>query len=117
MYILLAGQVNLTSKFLKNEKGESSYNLELIVLCFRSCSSGCLNSTLVKGKIVVCDRTSGYGEAQRAGAVGSILLSNTIDNIPLVYSFPSTALSSNDYDSVQTYLSSTKYGSLYIYSC
>ncbi|XP_059458228.1 subtilisin-like protease SBT4.13 [Corylus avellana] len=76
----------------------------------RVCSAGCLNSSLVKGKIVVCDWANGWGEAFRAGAVGSI----TLDNIEKMHGFnyvlplPTSTLTAHKYGVVKTYVNSTK---------
>ncbi|GMY10997.1 subtilisin-like protease SBT4.3 [Fagus crenata] len=72
------------------------------------CSEGCLNNTLVKGKIVLCDGPNVDAEANRAGAVGSILKNYPFDDISSVVSLPTSSLSVDKYDIVASYLNSTK---------
>jgi hypothetical protein len=84
------------------------------LLYCRFCSEGCLNNTLVKGKIVLCDGPNVDAEANRAGAVGSILKNYPFDDISSVVSLPTSSLSVDKYDIVASYLNSTKYGFLYI---
>ncbi|KAJ4829906.1 hypothetical protein Tsubulata_025135 [Turnera subulata] len=74
----------------------------------RMCEADCLNSTLVKGKIVLCERTGGVSASRDNGAVGTILLSRTPDNIPFIRSAPATSLTPNDYNLVQSYTAYTK---------
>lgn len=71
------------------------------------CDEGCVDSNLVKGKIVLCDKSSGNIEAQTAGAVGAIVRTSQYDNIPFVVPFPSSSLTSDDHDSVKSYVMST----------
>ncbi|XP_039042753.1 subtilisin-like protease SBT4.6 [Hibiscus syriacus] len=73
----------------------------------RACSDGCLDSTLVKNKIVVCDNFRGLPEARRAGALGSIL-QTLFDNVSFVVPFPASALSIEHYKSLKSYLNSTE---------
>ena len=70
---------------------------------------GCVNSALVKGKIVLCDEFRGNFEAHAAGAVGSILLNEKFENFSAVVSLPASALSNDNYDFVRSYVNSTKY--------
>ncbi|XVE79674.1 hypothetical protein DITRI_Ditri14bG0077100 [Diplodiscus trichospermus] len=72
----------------------------------RRCS--CLDSGLVKGKIVLCDEVRGQNEAHMAGAIGTILLTG-LDNVSFVAPLPASALIAENYDSVKSYLTSTKY--------
>ncbi|XVF20155.1 hypothetical protein REPUB_Repub11eG0173900 [Reevesia pubescens] len=73
----------------------------------RVCEAGCLNSTLVKEKIVLCDQFQGHLEAHNAGALGSIM-KTALDNVSFVVPFPASALSTDDYESVKSYMNSTK---------
>ncbi|XP_022753600.1 subtilisin-like protease SBT4.3 [Durio zibethinus] len=73
----------------------------------RICEIGCLNSSLVKNKIVLCDEFGGQEEAHVAGALGSIL-QTSIDNVSFVVPLPALALSIDNYDSVKSYLSSNE---------
>ncbi|XVF68657.1 hypothetical protein PTKIN_Ptkin11bG0019000 [Pterospermum kingtungense] len=71
------------------------------------CDSGCLNSTLVKNKIVLCDVSTGLDEAYGSGALGSILPTR-IDNVSFVVPLPVSALSTDNYASVMSYMNTTK---------
>ncbi|VVB04590.1 unnamed protein product [Arabis nemorensis] len=71
------------------------------------CSPGCLDSKLVKGKIVLCDFELNTDEAQSMGAVASITKSSRVD-FASVFSFPVSALSEDDYNTVLSYMNSTK---------
>ncbi|WRX35380.1 Peptidase S8/S53 domain - like 10 [Theobroma cacao] len=73
----------------------------------RVCETGCLNSTLVKEKIVLCDQFRGNNEARDAGAAGSILKTE-IDDVSFVLPLAASALSTDNYESVKSYLNSTK---------
>ncbi|KAK8615279.1 hypothetical protein V6N13_069056 [Hibiscus sabdariffa] len=72
----------------------------------RACLIDCLDKTLVNNKIVVCDEIDGLAEAQDAGALGSITLTS-YHNISFVVPLPASALSSDDYKSLLSYLNST----------
>ncbi|XP_075644376.1 subtilisin-like protease SBT4.3 isoform X2 [Castanea sativa] len=69
----------------------------------RLCSDHCLDSSLVKEKIVVCDKSTGWNEAFRAGALGSITLDEDYFVVPL----PSSGLTSHNHDLVKSYINST----------
>ncbi|KAK8615277.1 hypothetical protein V6N13_069054 [Hibiscus sabdariffa] len=77
----------------------------------RSCLIECLDKTFVKNKIVVCDVMEGLKDAHDAGALGSIALTS-YDNISFVVPLPASALRTDDYDSLQSYLNSTNFFSL-----
>ncbi|XP_031286386.1 subtilisin-like protease SBT4.3 isoform X2 [Pistacia vera] len=70
-----------------------------------SCSGTCLNSSLVKGKIVLCEQPTGDIAAHRAGAAGSIIENSLLS---FVVSLPATSVTSSDYDSIIDYMDSTK---------
>ncbi|KAL1813701.1 hypothetical protein ACET3Z_023766 [Daucus carota] len=75
-----------------------------------SCGYGCLDSELVKGKIVVCPDNGGdTTEASSAGALGSVV---AIDDARMKYStvetIPVSRLSIEDFSLVEAYLNSTK---------
>ncbi|KAK8544364.1 hypothetical protein V6N13_056146 [Hibiscus sabdariffa] len=72
----------------------------------RKCLRGCLDKSLVKNKIVVCGEVGGLAEAHNASALGSILQTslNTSNVVPL----PASALRTDDYKSLLSYLNSTK---------
>ncbi|KAK8615266.1 hypothetical protein V6N13_069043 [Hibiscus sabdariffa] len=74
----------------------------------RACLLGCLNRTLVKNKIVVCDDMSEALYATHyAGALGSIIQTSR-QNISFVVPLSASALRTKDYESLLSYLNSTK---------
>ncbi|KAJ7980798.1 Subtilisin-like protease [Quillaja saponaria] len=73
----------------------------------RVCDLGCIDSSRVKGKIVLCDVGDAYPEVYSAGATGSILKSDVDINVSEVVPFPSSALSPHDYDMVISYVNAT----------
>ncbi|KAG8663011.1 hypothetical protein MANES_01G167604v8 [Manihot esculenta] len=107
---LLGSSIN--SFNLKRKKFPLVYGSQATSLCSevgaRSCSEFCINSTLVKGKIVLCDNFNGNSEVHRAGALGTILRASQFDNIAFVVPLPASALTSEDYSLVTSYLRSTK---------
>ncbi|KAJ4911060.1 subtilase 4.13 [Raphanus sativus] len=68
------------------------------------CEEGCLQESLVKGKVVVCNSTDSY-DALANGAVAGISLNRT-PNVAFVTSFPLSALSQEDLDSLVSYIKS-----------
>ncbi|XP_010483539.1 PREDICTED: subtilisin-like protease SBT4.4 [Camelina sativa] len=74
----------------------------------RLCEPKCLDRKLVKGKIVLCDSREGPIEAQKLGAVGSIVKNSEPDHA-FIRSFPVSFLSSDDYKSLLSYINSTKH--------
>ena len=68
----------------------------------------CLNRSLVKNKIVLCDESSGQNEAHDAGALGAIFPTASV-NLSFVLPLPASALSIHNYGSVKSYLKTTKY--------
>ncbi|GMI78097.1 hypothetical protein like AT3G46850 [Hibiscus trionum] len=73
----------------------------------RACQRGCLNKTLVKNKIVVCDQMYGQVESYEAGALGSVYPAS-FENVSFVVPMPSTALKDESFISLKSYLNSTK---------
>ncbi|KAB2015129.1 hypothetical protein ES319_D08G002100v1 [Gossypium barbadense] len=73
----------------------------------RLCFPNCLNKTLVKNKIILCDDMQGVDEAYNAGALG-LITKYGFDDVAYVVPMPAITLSSKDYDSVTSYLNSTK---------
>ncbi|KAL9294094.1 putative cucumisin [Arabidopsis thaliana] len=71
------------------------------------CSPGCLDSKRVKGKIVLCDSPQNPDEAQAMGAIASIVRSHRTD-VASIFSFPVSVLSEDDYNTVLSYMNSTK---------
>ncbi|KAK8645543.1 hypothetical protein V6N13_119369 [Hibiscus sabdariffa] len=74
----------------------------------RICSESCLDNSLVKGKIALCDQFIGNFEAHNAGAAGAIVLNDHSDNVSFVTPLPASALSVRNYDLVKSYMNSTK---------
>ncbi|PRQ55334.1 putative cucumisin [Rosa chinensis] len=72
-----------------------------------SCSDGCLDRGLVKGKVVLCDVTSGVDEAYVSGAVGFILRLD-YDDVSEIVPFPTTALANKEHSLIKLYTNSTK---------
>ncbi|KAK6139273.1 hypothetical protein DH2020_026985 [Rehmannia glutinosa] len=79
-----------------------------------SCHPGCLDTDLVKGKIVLCSLFGGVKEAFRAGALGSVSSQRLFFQSPAVADESSvvplaaSALNPNDFQVVQSYFNSTK---------
>ncbi|TYH56228.1 hypothetical protein ES332_D08G002700v1 [Gossypium tomentosum] len=76
-------------------------------LFFRACYSYCLNKTLVKNKIVLCDVMNGVNAAYDAGALG-LITKYQVENVSFVVPLSAITLSSKDYDLVISYHNSTK---------
>ncbi|KAK4479771.1 hypothetical protein RD792_015306 [Penstemon davidsonii] len=75
----------------------------------KRCQYNCLQTNLVKGKIVLCDSFRGREEALRAGALGSIGLYEGINtDVSFVVQLPASALTKDDFSLVQSYVNSTK---------
>ncbi|KAK4856453.1 hypothetical protein QYF36_017666 [Acer negundo] len=78
-----------------------------------NCFPGCLDSRKVKGKIIICDREMGYVGALKAGAAGSILLTDLSKEEPFIVAFivplPASAVRSKEYNAILSYKNSTKY--------
>ncbi|XP_044483865.1 subtilisin-like protease SBT4.4 isoform X2 [Mangifera indica] len=82
--------------------------LETLLLS-RSCSGRCLDSSLVKGKIVLCEMPEGPIVAHQAAAAGSIVRQKeSVGRSSFLVSWPSSSVTSNDYDSIISYMDSTK---------
>ena len=78
------------------------------MLNIRVCFDFCLDSSLVEGKIVVCDDASGSKEAYRASALGAIVLNEDRKDVAFVLSLPASTLAKEDYDVVMSYINSTE---------
>ncbi|KAL9283962.1 Subtilisin-like protease SBT4.3 [Arabidopsis thaliana] len=72
------------------------------------CSSGCVDSELVKGKIVLCDDFLGYREAYLAGAIGVIVQNTLLPDSAFVVPFPASSLGFEDYKSIKSYIESAE---------
>ncbi|EOA25220.1 hypothetical protein CARUB_v10018532mg, partial [Capsella rubella] len=73
----------------------------------RLCSPGCLDSKLVKGKIVLCDSVQNPEVAKDMGAVASIVKSQYAE-VAMIFSFPVSVLSEKKYNTLLSYVNSTK---------
>ncbi|XP_050236348.1 subtilisin-like protease SBT4.9 [Mercurialis annua] len=72
------------------------------------CEAGCLNRTLVKGKIVICERSL-VSDFETVGAAGNILPGTDVpDNVSFVSSSPSLYLDYDNFGALQSYMQSTK---------
>ncbi|XP_043708286.1 subtilisin-like protease SBT4.4 isoform X2 [Telopea speciosissima] len=74
----------------------------------RACANGCLDSKLVKGKIVLCEQASLGEEALRANAVGTVMSADRYDDVSFIYPLPATQLSKQAGEQVKSYINSTK---------
>ncbi|XP_043708285.1 subtilisin-like protease SBT4.4 isoform X1 [Telopea speciosissima] len=74
----------------------------------RVCADECLDSELVKGKIVLCDQLSLGDEALRAGAVGTIMSVDGHDDSSIIYPLPAIHLNNQTGEQVKSYINSTK---------
>ncbi|KAL1550987.1 subtilisin-like protease SBT4.13 [Salvia divinorum] len=73
------------------------------------CFPGCLEPTLVKGKIVACYSIIGIAETFVARAIGSVTLSDIHGNASIVLPIAASSLQEHDFHVVQSYLNSTKF--------
>ncbi|KAL4384281.1 hypothetical protein GQ457_15G028820 [Hibiscus cannabinus] len=73
----------------------------------RLCLNDCLNTSLVKNKIIVCDDMDFIEEAHISGALGSIL-QTSYQNLSVLVPLPASALRTDDFESLQSYLKSNK---------
>ncbi|KAH9726640.1 hypothetical protein KPL70_008341 [Citrus sinensis] len=72
------------------------------------CNPGCVNGSLVKGKIVICLSFKNYPEVRKAGAAGSVLLNNEFDKVCFVVSLPAVAVTQDSFSILISYKESTK---------
>ncbi|XP_065879442.1 subtilisin-like protease SBT4.3 [Euphorbia lathyris] len=73
------------------------------------CFDQCLNSSLVKGKIVVCGDVDGANEAKRAGAVGSILRGSVREDISNTWPLPALVLPNDErFGALKSYMKSSR---------
>ncbi|KAF1858782.1 hypothetical protein Lal_00013713 [Lupinus albus] len=68
----------------------------------------CLDSSLVEGKIVLCNGFSGYADYEGGKPIGSIIKDFDEGFPPFVSPLPSLFLSANDYDILRSYTNSSK---------
>ncbi|KAL8035624.1 hypothetical protein ABFS82_12G106500 [Erythranthe guttata] len=72
------------------------------------CSTDCLNSSLVSGKIVLCDSNSGIEEALNAGALGTIVKPGQVPDVSFVVPMSASVLIASDFELVKSYINSTE---------
>ncbi|KAL0372554.1 UNVERIFIED_CONTAM: Subtilisin-like protease SBT4.4 [Sesamum calycinum] len=72
----------------------------------KSCEDGCLNSRLVKGKILICEDAHRQREAMDAGAYGIIEMAD--DEFSSVTALPASDLSPENIREIQDYAKNTK---------
>ncbi|KAK9727173.1 hypothetical protein RND81_05G263300 [Saponaria officinalis] len=73
----------------------------------KSCSEGCLDKSLVKKKITVCNNTLPYATALRAGAIG-VLAVSSVDAFSFITPLPAAPLNDSSFAALISYLNSTK---------
>ncbi|KAL1203251.1 Subtilisin-like protease SBT4.13 [Cardamine amara subsp. amara] len=76
----------------------------------KKCRKGCLDQSLVKGKIVLCDHLQDYDidEVQSKGVVAVIVVNPRKDHAT-ISPMPLSVLSQDDFDSLLSYMNSTKF--------
>ncbi|OMO66692.1 hypothetical protein COLO4_30417 [Corchorus olitorius] len=103
---------SINSFNLNGTKFPLVYGKEVTTTCSEDqakfCELDCLDSSLVKGKIVLCDQFKGNFIARLAGAVGSIVQNDKIENLSAVVTLPASALNKTNYEVVKSYVNSTK---------
>ncbi|KAL0385712.1 UNVERIFIED_CONTAM: Subtilisin-like protease SBT4.3 [Sesamum radiatum] len=75
----------------------------------QNCVGGCLENSLVKGKIVLCNTYTGIIEAYRVGAIGSVALSDYITDVSFILPIAASSLHEQDFRLVHSYFGSTKF--------
>uniref|UniRef100_F6GUX0 Subtilisin-like protease SBT4.3 n=1 Tax=Vitis vinifera TaxID=29760 RepID=F6GUX0_VITVI len=96
---------------LRGEKFPLVYGKDATSKCdafSAQCISKCLDSKLVKGKIVVCQAFWGLQEAFKAGAVGAILLNDFQTDVSFIVPLPASALRPKRFNKLLSYINSTK---------
>ncbi|XP_061975293.1 cucumisin-like [Populus nigra] len=73
----------------------------------RYCFQDSLNSTVVEGKVVLCDRISGGEEARASHAVGSIMNGDDYSDVAFSFPLPVSYLGSSDGAHLLKYINST----------
>lgn len=74
----------------------------------RDCEQGCLDSDLVKGKVLLCDRYR-LLEAFQSGALGSILPKfRAVDDASYVLPLAGMTINNENYNVVMSYMNSTR---------
>ncbi|XP_019099670.1 PREDICTED: subtilisin-like protease SBT4.5 [Camelina sativa] len=92
----------------KTVVGKSVNSFELNGTMYAQVYGGSASNTKrVKGKIVLCDSAQNSDEVQSKGAIASIIKSSRVD-FALIFSFPVSVLSEEDYNSVLSHMNSAK---------
>ncbi|KAG9457097.1 hypothetical protein H6P81_001605 [Aristolochia fimbriata] len=74
----------------------------------RACTVGCLDPELVKGKILLCERTDGEGALAHFYGALALIDKNGYPDVSLLYSLPATSLSYRGIQDVASYINNTK---------
>ncbi|KAL8554097.1 hypothetical protein ACS0TY_002354 [Phlomoides rotata] len=79
----------------------------------RDCLAGCLDKSLVQGKIVLCKVYNGITEASTVGAVGSVASlqsgpASSLSDVSFVVPVAGSGLKEDDFNLVERYFNSTK---------
>ncbi|KAH9661649.1 subtilisin-like protease SBT4.5 [Citrus sinensis] len=103
---------SINSFAMKGRRFPLVYGKEISESCqelsSQECNPGCVNGSLVKGKIVICQSFKNYPEVRKAGAAGTVLLNNEFDKVSFVVSLPAVAVSQDSLSSLISYKESTK---------
>lgn len=75
---------------------------------FRMCQDECLDSKLVKGKIVLCNASRGVMETNRVGAIGVIGQRSKAENFAHVVPLPASGFAAKDFGTILSYFKSAK---------
>lgn len=110
---ITGGFTGNTSRYLRhlNSRVRASVCTALVRLTltlfhfdFRFCTTGSLNATQVKGKIVLCE-ASGIGEGPfLIGAAGAILYDGGVTDVGYTVPLPASLLSATSLNSIYRYL-------------
>ncbi|KAL8035309.1 hypothetical protein ABFX02_12G089200 [Erythranthe guttata] len=73
----------------------------------RSCAKGCLEPSVVKDKIVMCNNYDGIDEVSTVGGLGVIAYASSSD-VSYVVPIAASSLNGDDFNSIQSYYSSTR---------
>ncbi|KAJ4725704.1 Subtilisin-like protease [Melia azedarach] len=74
----------------------------------KKCRARCVNASVAKGKIVVCDEFTGFMDSNYAHAAGSILKLGPFHKVSYAVSLPASAFSPDSYDNIISYVNSTR---------
>nr|KAJ0209040.1 hypothetical protein LSAT_V11C400160470 [Lactuca sativa] len=85
------------------------YGRQVTSICSETeASAGCLDGSLIKQKVVICDKNNNADLVKEAGALGCIVPNHGRYNYSDVGPLPVAALGINDMNLVKTYQNSTK---------